>query len=147
MTPDVNVLVAAATADHSLHEPAYAWLERATAASALGARLAILPMVAAGFLRIVTHPKIFARPATADAAIAFIQAVLSAPGVDMPELASEWAVLCQLCRAGRLSGNRIPDAWIAAAVIATGDHLVTFDKGFRSLLPRRALTLLAAEGA
>jgi uncharacterized protein len=100
--------------------------------------------------RLSTHrdaPEDLARPTTADAAIAFIQAVLSAPGVDMPELASEWAVLCQLCRAGRLSGNRIPDAWIAAAVIATGDHLVTFDKGFRSLLPRRALTLLAAEGA
>jgi toxin-antitoxin system PIN domain toxin len=146
MTPDVNVLVAAATVDHSLHEPAYAWLEQATAASALGARLSILPMVAAGFLRIVTHPKIFARPATTDAALAFIQAVLSAPGVDMPELAGEWTVLCQLCRAGRLSGNRIPDAWIAAAVIARGDHLVSFDKGFRRLLPRRALTLLAAEG-
>jgi toxin-antitoxin system PIN domain toxin len=146
MTPDVNLLVAASSADHVLHRPAYAWLEGAISASARGARLSILPMVAAGFLRIVTHPKVFARPVAASDALAFLDAVLNSPGVEMPQLASEWPVLCQLCRAGQLAGNRIPDAWIAAAVIARGDHLVTFDKDFRSLLSARALTLLSIDG-
>lgn len=58
MTPDVNVLVAASRLDHPHHVVAYAWLK-----TALGIqRLAILPMVAWGFLRLVTHPKVFLEP-------------------------------------------------------------------------------------
>ncbi len=41
-----------------------------------------------------------------------------------------------------LSGNAVPDAWLAASVIGLGEHLVTFDAGFRRLLPRRQLTVL-----
>jgi hypothetical protein len=33
------------------------------------------------------------------------------------------------------------DAWLAAAVQQLGEHLVTFDKGFRKLLRRGELTL------
>lgn len=41
-----------------------------------------------------------------------------------------------------LSGNDIPDAWIAAAVLAHRDHLASFDKGFRRLLNPEQFTLL-----
>ena len=39
-------------------------------------------------------------------------------------------------------GNDIPDAWIAAAVLAHHDHLVSFDKGFRRFLKTNEFTLL-----
>lgn len=147
MTPDVNLLVAASRADHPLHRPALAWLGDAIEQCRAGARLLILPMVATGFLRVATHPKVFVEPTPPDDAIAFMEALLAAAGSEMPSLGGEWPVLCQLCRAGSLSGNDVPDAWIAAAVTALGDHLYTFDRDFTRLLPRRACTVLAGARA
>ncbi len=53
MTPDVNVLVAGSRADHPHHGPALAWLDAALEDCEKGRPLAIYPMVAAGFLRLV----------------------------------------------------------------------------------------------
>jgi hypothetical protein len=43
---------------------------------------------------------------------------------------------------GRLQGNFVTDAWIAAATEALSEHLVTFDRDFRRLLSDRDLTVL-----
>ncbi len=142
MTPDVNVLVAASRADHPQHAPALAWLRAAISACGGGARFEILPMVASGYLRVVTHPKVFAQPTPVDAALAFLDAILAAPGVQMPPVGREWSDLRRLCLDGGLTGNLIPDAWIAAAVRTLDSHLVSFDRGFRKLLSTRELTLL-----
>ena len=91
MTPDVNVLVAASRTDHPQHVQALAWLRGALAASSGGARLEILPMVASGYLRVVTHPKVFAQPTPIDAAVAFLDAILATPGVLMPPVGREWS--------------------------------------------------------
>lgn len=90
MTPDVNVLVAASRTDHPHHEAARAWLEAALNASAVQQPLAILPMVAAGFVRLVTHPKVFREPTPIAAALEFMHALLDAPGVYLPALGQEW---------------------------------------------------------
>ncbi len=142
MTPDVNVLVAASRADHPHHEVAAAWLEAALAACDGGQRFTLLPMVAAGFLRFVTHTKVFVRPTPIASAQAFLAAVVNTPGVEMARLGDEWPLFERLCEMHRLTGNAIPDAWIAAAVQANHEHLVTFDKEFRRFLMRNALTLL-----
>jgi toxin-antitoxin system PIN domain toxin len=142
MTPDVNVLIAASRADHPHHEPARTWLESALDACGHGRSLAILPMVASGFLRLVTHPRVFVQPTPVESAAAFLRAVLQSPGVDVPPLGREWPVLLELCERHRLTGNDVPDAWIAAAVEANHGHLVSFDKGFRRLLKATYLTVL-----
>lgn len=142
MTPDVNVLVAASRRDHVHHGPALAWLDGALAECALGARFSVLPMVAVGVVRLVTHPRVFDDPTPTDDAVAFVEAVLARPGVERPALGPEWAALAELCRTHSLSGNAVPDAWIAAAVRDRHDHLVTFDRGFRRLLPPASLTVL-----
>ena len=100
-------------------------------------------MVAAGFLRLATNPKIFVVPTPIGEAIAYIDSLLSIPGIDMPELGREWPTLRQLSRDHRLAANDITDAWIAAAVRTLGSHLVTFDRGFRRLLGRTELTVLS----
>ena len=143
MTPDINVLVAASRSDHPHHRLAKAWLELALADCANGQSLRLLPLVVAGFLRIVTHPKIYAQPMPTPMAIDFLDAMFRIPGVDMPVLGSEWPILRQLCLDGDLSANQLPDAWLAAAVIELGEHLVTFDKGFKHLLKRSQVTILA----
>lgn len=52
-------------------------------------------------------------------------------------------MLRQLCMDKKLAANDVPDAWLAAAVIQFGEHLVTFDADFRKLLRRTQLTVLA----
>lgn len=142
MTPDVNVLVAASRQDHPHHTPALRWLEEALANGSATAPLVVLPMVATGFLRLVTHPRVFVQPSPLPAAQGFLDAVLSAPGVGMLPLGEEWAQFTALCARLGLTGNAIPDAWIAAAAQHHHLHLVTFDKGFRKLLKPSMVTVL-----
>lgn len=142
MTPDVNVLIAASRSDHPHHKAAYARLDEAIAACADGASVRLMPMVVASYLRLVTNPKIFVRPTPTEDAVEFLDALFAMPGVEMPPLGAEWPMLRQLCVEKNLTANDIPDAWLAAAVIQLGEHLVTFDAGFRKLLRRTQATVL-----
>jgi toxin-antitoxin system PIN domain toxin len=142
MTPDVNVLVAASRSDHPHHRVARAWLEGAVAGAGSGGSLVFLPMVLAGFLRLVTSPKIFQSPTPVEDAVAFVDALLAVPGVRVPPLGAEWPRLRQLCLDKQLKGNAVPDAWIAAATIHLSEHLVSFDRDFRKLIGRSQFTLL-----
>ena len=142
MTPDVNVLVAASRSDHPHHQAAFACLEEAVVACADGASLKLMPMVVASFLRLVTHSKIFIQPTPVEDAVRFLDALLAVPGVEVPSLGAEWPMLRQLCLDRKLIANAIPDAWLAAAVIQLGEHLVTFDTEFKKLLRRTQVTFL-----
>ena len=143
MTPDVNVLVAAARSDHPHHAEARAWLEETLAGPEANAVCTLMPMVLASFLRLITSPKIFKRPTTIEEAVGFADALLSIPGVQLADLGPEWKRLRALCLDKKLSGNEVPDAWLAAAVAQRGEHLVSFDRDFKKLLGRGQFTLLA----
>lgn len=142
MTPDVNVLVAASRSDHPHHAAARAWLEQALALAGQGSGMKLQPMVIASFLRLVTHPRIFVQPTPMAEALRFVDALLDAPGVEQPELGAEWPALRALCVDKALTANDVPDAWLAAAAIHQGEHVVSFDADFKRLLPRAQLTLL-----
>lgn len=145
MTPDVNVLVAASRSDHPHHKIAYAWLEQAASSCADGATLRLMPMVVASFLRLVTNAKIFIHPTPIENAVEFLDALFAVPGVEAPYLGAEWPIMRQLCLEKKLAANDIPDAWLAAAVIQLGEHLVTFDTDFKKLLKRSQVTVLVSE--
>ena len=144
MTPDVNVLVAASRTDHPHHAVARDWLEKALAASGTGAAVTLMPMVVASFLRLVTSPRIFQLATPIEDAVAFVDALLASPGVQMASLGPEWPSLRKLCLDRQLGGNDVPDAWLSAAVAHMGEHLVSFDRDFRNLLTRRQFTLLSS---
>ncbi|SHN37499.1 TA system VapC family ribonuclease toxin [Rhizobacter sp. OV335] len=144
MTPDVNVLVAAFRSDHPHHGVARPWLEQAAAAVSSGATLTVMPMVVASFLRLVTSPRIFQSPAPIEQAVDFVDALLAVPGVQLAGQGPEWPRLRQLCLDKQLTGNLLPDAWLAAAVVQLGEHLVSFDRDFRKLISRAHFTLLEA---
>jgi toxin-antitoxin system PIN domain toxin len=144
MTPDVNLLVAAFRADHPHHTTARAWLEQALTQAASGATFSVMPMVTASFLRLVTSPKIFQQPTPTTHAVSFLDALLAAKGVRQGAAGAEWPRMRSLCLERQLSGNDLPDAWLAACVMHHGEHLVTFDRDFRKLLPRGKLTVLSA---
>ncbi|MSQ52867.1 MAG: PIN domain-containing protein [Betaproteobacteria bacterium] len=142
MTPDVNVLIAASRSDHPHHKTARACMNESVAACAEGANVSLMPMVVASYLRLVTNAKIFVQPTPVEQAMKFLDALLATPGVEMPSVGAEWPMLRQLCMEKKLSANSIPDAWLAAAVIQLGEHLVTFDAGFKKLLGRTQVTVL-----
>ena len=144
MTPDVNVLVAASRNDHPHHELARQWFEESLSSSGTGAAFTLMPMVLASFLRLVTSPKIFRNPTRLEDAVAFLDALVATPGVQLAQLGPEWSRLRQLCLDKSLRGNDLPDAWLSAAVVQLGEHLVTFDRDFRRLLTRSQYTLLVA---
>ena len=75
--------------------------------------------------------------------MAFVDALLASPGVQLASLGPEWPELRQRCLDKQLSGNNLPDAWLSAAVAHLGEHLVSFDRDFRKLLARSQFTLLA----
>lgn len=102
-------------------------------------------MVIASFLRLVSSPKIFQEPTPVADAVAFIDALLAAQGVHLAPLGAEWPRLRQLCVEKQLKGNAIPDAWLAAATIHLGEHLVSFDRDFRKMIGRSQFTLLEAD--
>ncbi|MBL8309408.1 MAG: PIN domain-containing protein [Burkholderiales bacterium] len=144
MIPDVNVVVAAARDDHLHHTVAKQWWLDALQTASARNPIRLLPVVVSGFLRIVTHPKVFASPSTIEAAAAHIDALLALPNVVYASADSDWATFRKLCVEKSLSGNAIPDAWIAACAIQSGDALVTFDKDFRKLLSRSQVVVLRA---
>lgn len=141
MTPDVNVPLAALGVDHPQHAIAHAWVERALVDADRGARLVLLPMVIPNTVRLATHPKILREP-TPPSAVAGFFASLQAAGSEIGELGREIDRFLGLFVDHALHADDVPDAWIAAAVLAAGEHLETFDRGFSRWLGRSSLTVL-----
>jgi uncharacterized protein len=141
--PDVNIIVAAYRADHVHHHAAGTWLTHARKECAAGVEtLVLLPIVISGFLRLVTNRRVFPDPDTIEDAIAFVDAILESPGAELKTAEDDWPLLRDKLLTLRLAGNAVTDAAIASMVQALSEHLVSFDRDFRRLLPARDLTLL-----
>ena len=143
MTPDVNVLVAATREAHPHHPIARPWLERAVQQATRVAPVTLLPVVAVGYVRVATNRRLYAPPTPTVEALTVLAELLAAPHVRLGAHGDEWPRVVELCEAHGLAGDVLTDAWIAASVLQLNEHLVTFDRGFRRLLPPRHLTILA----
>lgn len=125
---DVNVLVYAHRKDVSGHADYLAWLENLVSGDdAYG----VCDLVLSGFLRVVTHPRIFNPPSSVGKALDFVKelrnqpnAVLVAPGD------RHWDIFANLCRQAGAKGNLVPDAFLAALAIESGNEWVTTDRDF-----------------
>lgn len=142
MLPDINVLVAAHRVDHPQHKVAADWLVRSLKDSKDGQVLMLPMQVISGFLRLVTNAKIFSVPSSSAQAVDFVDWLLEDTHVRLLGNTSEWVVFRRLILDKRLAANHIPDAHLAALSLSFSEPLVTFDKGFRQLLPRSLLVLL-----
>ena len=142
MIPDVNVVLAAARPDHAHHARATVWWKEALQAASNEQPIQLLPVVVRGFLRAVTHSKIFSVPSSIAEAVSHVDALLSLPNVVLFDTQPRWSDFNQLCIEKSLTGDAIPDAWIASTLIAINGHLVTFDRDFRKLIKRSQLTII-----
>ena len=122
---DVNVLVYAFRKDASDHKLYANWMkEMVHGEQAFG----ISDLVLSGFLRIVTHPKVFISPSPLERALEFTtqlrdqpHCVLIAPGP------RHWEIFSALCRSAKVKGNLVPDAYFAALAIESGSEWITTD--------------------
>ncbi|MDI3389941.1 type II toxin-antitoxin system VapC family toxin [Streptomyces sp. B-S-A8] len=125
---DANVLVHAFRKDAEEHDAYNRWLtERLNGEEPV----AISSVVASGFVRIVTHPRIFPDPAPVAAALEFVEALRQAPAaVPLREGERHWEIFGRLCRKVSARGNLVPDAHLAALAIESGATLYSADRGF-----------------
>ena len=101
--------------------------ELATGPEAFGLADAVL----SGFLRIVTHPRVFATPTPLVEALRFVEALRGRPNaVRVEPGARHWGLFVDLCRAVDARGNLVPDAWLAALAIESGCEWVTTDRDY-----------------
>ncbi|EAR21997.1 type II toxin-antitoxin system VapC family toxin [Nitrococcus mobilis] len=125
---DVNVLVYAHREDTADHLAYRDWLEEQI--NGLGA-YGVSDLVLSGFIRVVTHPRVFERPTPLDRALAFVHQVRSQPqAVPIRPGPRHWAIFEKLVRLSKAEGNLVPDAYHAALAIEAGCDWITTDKGF-----------------
>lgn len=130
IVPDVNVLVYAYRREMADHDDYAAWLNGVVAGSD---DIGLVEPVLTGFVRIVTHPRIFAEPAPTSEALVFIERLRAGRRARaLPATGAVWATLGELVDGDRnVRGNRVPDAWIASMALAHGGTVATRDTGFR----------------
>jgi uncharacterized protein len=125
---DVNVLVYAHRSDVDRHDEWRAWLE-----DAIGGPepVGLIDQVLTGFVRIVTHPRVFVEPTPLAAALDFVDRLRVAPAT-MRTVGGERSVgiFDQLCRTTDARGNHVPDAYLAAVAIDAGATWLSADRGF-----------------
>jgi toxin-antitoxin system PIN domain toxin len=125
---DVNVLVYAHREDARDHEAYEEWLSGVVNGDHA---YAMSSTVVSGFLRVVTHPRVFAKPTPMREAVAFAQQLRDPPQCVIVEPGERhWAIFSRLCLEHDARGNLVPDAYLAALAIETGCELVTTDRDF-----------------
>lgn len=131
LIPDVNVLVHAHRSDSAEHEVNRDWLAR----QATGDEpLAIPNVVMSGFIRVVTHARVFSRPSTLDDALFVTRQLRSMASFVAVALGPRhWDIFTRLCADARATGNLVPDAYLAAIAVEAGAEIVTNDSDFAKL--------------
>jgi toxin-antitoxin system PIN domain toxin len=125
---DVNVLVTAFREDAPRHEMVRSWLESTIASESA---FALSDLVLSGFLRVVTHPRVFDPPTPLEAALEFAQAVREQPNcVSIAPGSRHWKIFRRLCREADARGNLIPAAYLAALAVESGSEWITLDRDF-----------------
>lgn len=129
LLPDVNVLVYAHVEDSTPDHSDYAsWLTRL----ATGPEPFALSVLAlAGFVRVVTNPRIFDPPSTLDRSCAFVSSLAERPTARIVGPGPDHiGVFERLCRESRATGKLVADAQHAAVAIEHGCTLVSTDSDF-----------------
>ena len=128
LLPDVNILVYAHREDSPHHAQSLAWLENLINSDEA---FAMSELMLSGFLRIVTHPKIFNPPSTLQTALTFVDQIRrQANCVIVSPQERHWEIFSNMCKQANAKGNLIPDAYYAALAIETGSEWITTDQDF-----------------
>lgn len=127
---DANLLLYASDETSELHDPAVELVDRI----AIGPEIAYLfwPVTMA-YLRIATHPAIFARPLSHADARANVETLLALPHVQaVGEGDGFWDRFGEVADDVTPTGNLVPDAHLVALMLANGVRTIwTRDRDYR----------------
>jgi toxin-antitoxin system PIN domain toxin len=125
---DANVLLSAHNSRAPHHVAAKSWLEQALA----GSESVLVPMTAVlAFLRLATHPAVFASPLSVEQALDAVDAWLDSPVAGIPHPGGDHLVLLRrLLTPLGIGGNLVNDAHLAALAVENGTAVVSFDSDF-----------------
>lgn len=127
---DVNILLYASDASGAEHARASSFLAERGASAELWC-VAWLTLMS--YLRMATHPAIFAEPLSHDEAAANVDALLALPQVRViDEGAGFWARYADVAGEVPVRGNLVPDAHLVAVLRQHGVRTIyTRDRDFR----------------
>lgn len=130
VTVDTNILVYASNTDAPDHESCRALLTRLAAGPGL---VTVFWPVLYGYLRIATHPAIFANPLSPREAEGAIEALIASTAVRVVgEDDRSWSAYTTLSAGSRPRGDLVPDAVIVSMMLAAGVKTIyTRDRYFR----------------
>jgi len=137
---DVNILVYAHRVDVEKHDQYLEWLE-----SVINSDMdyGYSSLVLSGFIRVVTHPKVFEIPTLLDDAIKFVNQIQNQPNaVKISPKDRHWTIFENLIKNTNAKGNFIPDAYHAALAIESSCEWVSSDKGFKKFKGLKLKNLL-----
>jgi len=126
--PDVSALVYAHHEESADHDAYRSWWEDVVnSPSAFG----VADLVLSGFIRVVSHPRIFDQPMRSGAALAATKAMRArSNAVQVRPGERHWTLFSDLVESTNAKGNAVPDAYLAALAIESGNEFVTCDRGF-----------------
>ena len=128
LVPDVNVLVYAYREDAEDHDRYLAWLE---AVAGSQAPFGVVDQVLSGFLRVVSHPRVFDPPSPLHHAIRFVEELRGRPtATPIAPGSRHWGIFTGLCRDAGVKGNLVAGAYLAALAIESGSEWITTDRDF-----------------
>ena len=126
--PDVNLLVYAFRTDSVDHNSYRNWLLLETASDRT---FGISPQVLSAMVRITTNQRIYAQPSPLNEALAFSEALITAPNaVVVTPGPGHWRIFRSLCEVVKATGNLVQDAWLAALAIESGCEWFTDDRDY-----------------
>jgi uncharacterized protein len=125
---DVNVLVYAHREDTTDHSAYRDWMEETING---GGGYGVSELVLSGFVRVVTHPKVFERPTDLAMALDVANQIRGQPqAVSIRPGPRHWSIFEKLLCVSEAKGNLVPDAYHAALAIESGCDWITTDRGF-----------------
>lgn len=125
---DVNILVYAHKSESPFYPAISQWLGDFAESDRV---FALDNTVMLGFIRIVTHPRIYQPPSEISASLRFIQELLGRPNCTVLKPGVQhWQLFSALCTRLGARGNAVPDIYLAALALEVDCDLASADKGF-----------------
>jgi uncharacterized protein len=91
----------------------------------------LFDLVLSGFIRVVTHPRVFDPPTSLDTALDFADVLRTRSNcVVIQPGPRHWGIFERLCHESRAKGNLVADAYLAALAIESGCEWVTTDRDY-----------------
>ncbi|MGB5889035.1 MAG: type II toxin-antitoxin system VapC family toxin [Thermoanaerobaculia bacterium] len=130
---DVNLLVYAHREEFDQHRQSRQWLEGMLTS---GEPFGMANVVLSGFVRLVTHRKIFSPPSTMAQALGFANTIRDrANCVAVNPGDRHWRLFVEFCGLPDVKAGLVTDAYLAALAVEHGCEFATIDGDFARFSP------------